>query len=85
MRIQCDQEDYCKGFVILQNTYDDVRVLGENSKHKVWFNNDELLDFYAKLMKVWEESLKKLPCLQTPRIIEIYVPSTILSYEDNRS
>jgi hypothetical protein len=38
MNIQTNNVTYRKGFVILQNTFDEVRVQGD--KHQVWFDYD---------------------------------------------
>ena len=55
MSIQTNNVTYRKGFVILQNTFDEVRVLGD--KHQVWFDYDKLMKYYNQLIKYWEEAL----------------------------
>jgi hypothetical protein len=81
MSIQTNNVTYRKGFVILQKTFDEVRVLGD--KHQVWFDYDKLMKYYNQLIKYWEEALDTYTDSPKPQIAEIYVSSTILRCEEH--
>jgi hypothetical protein len=83
MSIQTNNVTYRKGFVILQNTFDEVRVLGD--KHQVWFDYDKLMKYYNQLIKYWEEALDTYTNSPKPQIAEIYVSSTILRAENSQN